>query len=162
MRELEIGRPAPRFALAAALPGGGEEAVNLEALAGKWTVLYAYPKDQTSGCTTEAQEFSALAGRFEALGARVFGISRDSLKSHHAFIVKKELAVALLSDPSGETLKALGGWGMKTHCGKTCEGVIRSTVLVGPDLAVAARWAKAQSKGHAAQVLAKLEELARS
>lgn len=160
MQEPETGAPAPGFELTAALPGGGEEAVSLESLAGKWTVLYVYPKDQTSGCTVEAQEFSALAERFAALGARVFGVSKDSLKSHHNFIAKKELAVALLSDPTAATLKALGGWGVKTNCGKTCEGTIRSTVIVGPDLRVAARWAKAQSKGHAALVLAKLEELA--
>lgn len=155
------GDPAPGFTLTAALPGGGEEAVGLESLAGRWTVLYAYPKDQTSGCTTEAQEFTALAERFEALGARVLGVSRDSLKAHHAFIAKKELGVGLLSDPSTGTLKAMGSWGLKTQCGKTCEGTIRSTLLVGPDLRVAARWAKAPSKGHAAQVLAKLEELVR-
>ncbi|GFK95882.1 Putative peroxiredoxin bcp [Fundidesulfovibrio magnetotacticus] len=155
------GEPAPAFTLTAALPGGGEETVSLESLAGRWTVLYAYPKDQTSGCTTEAQEFTALADRFEALGARVLGVSRDSLKAHHAFIAKKDLGVALLSDPSTETLRALGSWGLKTQCGKTCEGTIRSTLLVGPDLKVAARWAKAASKGHAAQVLEKLEELVR-
>jgi len=90
----------------------------------------------------------------------VFGLSKDSLKSHHGFIAKQGISVPLLSDPSTEAIKALGGWGVKKLYGKESEGVIRSTVLVGPDGTVAARWPKAPSKGHAEAVLAGLRELA--
>lgn len=90
----------------------------------------------------------------------VFGLSKDSIKSHHGFIAKHGVGVPLLSDPSTEVIKALGGWGVKKLYGKESEGVVRSTVLVAPDGTVAARWPKAPSKGHAAEVLARLRELA--
>lgn len=88
-------------------------------------------------------------------------MSKDSIKSHHGFIAKQGIKVALLSDPGADTIKALGGWGIKKMYGKESEGVVRSTVLIAPDLTVARRWPKAPSKGHAAEVLAALEGLAR-
>jgi len=90
----------------------------------------------------------------------VFGLSKDSLKSHHGFIARHGVGVPLLSDPPAEVIKALGGWGVKKLYGKESEGVVRSTVLVAPDGTAAARWPKAPSKGHAAEVLARLRELA--
>lgn len=160
MTAIQEGAKAPDFTLTAALPGGGEQAVSLSSLGGRWVVVYIYPKDSTPGCTVEAQEFTALADEFKALGAEVFGLSKDSLKSHHGFMAKQSLGVALLSDPSVETLKALGGWGEKKVCGKACEGVLRSTLLVAPDGTVARHWPKAPSKGHAREVLDTLKELA--
>lgn len=108
----------------------------------------------------EALEFSELNPRFEALGAKVYGLSRDSMQSHAGFAAKKDLTTPLLSDPGLTLIKALGGWGVKKAYGKESEGVIRSTVLVGPDGVVVRRWPKASSAGHAAEVLAALEELA--
>lgn len=107
----------------------------------------------------EALEFSERMGEFSRLGAEVYGLSKDSLKSHHGFIAKQGLKVPLLSDPATEALKGLGAWGVKKLYGKESEGVVRSTVLIGPDKVVAKRWAKAASKGHAAEVLAVLETL---
>ncbi|WP_243438954.1 peroxiredoxin [Fundidesulfovibrio soli] len=160
MSSLETSAPAPKIELDALLPTRDEKRLSLADMAGKWVVAYIYPKDSTPGCTVEAQEFTALAGEFEKLGAVVWGISRDSIKAHRNFMGKNGLGVALLSDPSLETIKALGGWGTKKVCGKECEGVIRSTVLVGPDGTVARRWPKASSKGHAQEVLDALRELA--
>ncbi len=160
MQDALVGAKAPGFELETAGPGGAQGRVSLAGLAGTWTVVYIYPKDSTPGCTTEAKEFTELLPRFQALGARVLGLSRDSLKAHRNFIDKQGLGLELASDPSLETLKALGGWGTKTVCGKSCEGVIRSTLLIAPDGTVARRWPKAPSKGHAAEVLAALAELA--
>lgn len=97
---------------------------------------------------------------FEAAGARVYGLSKDSLKSHHAFMAKHGLSVPLLSDTSCTILRSLGGWGMKKVYGKESEGVIRSTLLIDPSGNVAARWPKAASKGHAQEVLESLRVLA--
>jgi peroxiredoxin Q/BCP len=108
----------------------------------------------------EALEFSELIPRFEALGARVYGLSRDVMKSHAAFIGKKGLRTPLLSDPELALIKALGAWGVKKAYGRESEGVVRSTVLAGPGGVVAKRWPKASSAGHAAEVLAALEALA--
>ena len=159
MSQMPIGRQAPDFSLKAALPDGREQEVSLAGYSGKWLVLYFYPKDNTAGCTVEAQEFSSLAPEFAALGAVVLGVSRDSLKSHQGFIAKKQLAVTLLSDPQTEVLGAYGAWGEKKNYGKTSLGTIRSTVLIDPQGKVAAHWPQAKSKGHAAQVLEALVKL---
>jgi peroxiredoxin Q/BCP len=108
----------------------------------------------------EALEFSERAPQFAQAGAKVFGLSKDSLKSHHGFIAKKGLTVPLLSDPSTEAIKALGAWGVKKLYGKESEGVVRSTVLVAPDGTVARHWPKAASAGHAQEVLDAVRDLA--
>lgn len=133
--------------------------VTAAGLRGHWTVIYAYPKDNTPGCTTEACDFRDAWARVEALGARVYGISKDSVKSHQGFIAKQGLPFRLLSDPEAKLLKALGAYGRKVMYGKEMEGIIRSTFLVDPTGAIRKAWPKVSVKGHVQAVLEALEAL---
>ncbi|GAB7078586.1 peroxiredoxin [Megalodesulfovibrio paquesii] len=151
-----IGQPAPAFDL----PSGDGSRVSLASLRGQWAVLYLYSKDNTSGCTTEAVEFTELLPQFEALGATVLGLSKDSVASHAKFATKHNLGVRLLADESLETIKAYDAWKEKTMCGKKCMGTVRSTVLIDPEGRVAAYWPKvAKSAGHAQKVLEELQKI---
>jgi len=152
------GTPLPPFAL----QDDQGQTVTPKELAGAWTVIYAYPKDATPGCTQEACDFRDNWARVRAAGARVYGISKDSLKSHQSFIAKQELPFRLLSDPDTSLLKALGAFGRKVMYGKETEGIIRSTFLVDPAGIVRHVWPKVSVKGHVDAVLAKLEELQRN
>jgi len=149
------GSKAPDFAL----PDQEGKLHRLSDYAGRWVVLYFYPKDNTPGCSQEARDFSALQGRFEALGAVVLGVSKDSVESHRRFATKLGLRFPLLADPETETLRAYGAWGKKKLYGKEYEGTIRSTVLIDPEGRVARVWPKVRVKGHAEEVLAELERL---
>ena len=153
---LKIGEKAPAFALA---DQDGKK-LSVGSLAGRWVVLYFYPKDDTPGCTAEACEFTSALKDFEKLGACVMGISPDSPDSHLKFIRKHKLKLTFLSDPEHKVLSAYGAWGKKSMYGRTFEGVIRSTVLVDPAGKIAAHWPKVKPAGHAEQVRATLEELA--
>ncbi len=133
--------------------------VTERSLLGRWTVLYAYPKDNTPGCTQEACDFRDRWERLQALGAQVYGISKDSVKSHQGFIAKQQLPFRLLSDPELVLLKGLGAYGRKVMYGKEMEGIIRSTFLVDPDGRVRKTWPKVSVKGHVQQVLDALEAL---
>ena len=113
MAELDAGAKAPDFEMA-----GEGGAIRLSDFAGRALVLYFYPKDDTSGCTKEAQAFSALAADFAASGAAVLGVSKDSVASHAQFIAKYGLAVPLASDPDGATLEAYGAWVEKSMYGR--------------------------------------------
>jgi thioredoxin-dependent peroxiredoxin len=126
---------------------------NVAAYFGKKLVLYFYPKDDTSGCTKEAQEFSALIGDFEKAGAAIVGISKDSEKSHAKFIGKYDLKVELGSDEAGAACEAFGTWVEKSMYGKKYMGIERSTFLIGADGKVARIWRKVKVPGHAAEVL---------
>ncbi len=128
-------------------------------LEGRWTVLYAYPKDSTPGCTTEACDFRDNFARVKQLGAQVFGISRDSLKSHQNFIAKQELPFRLLSDPDKALLAPLGAFGKKIMYGKEVEGIIRSTFLIDPKGIIRHAWPKVSVKGHVDEVLEVLKGL---
>lgn len=153
---LNVGDKAPAFCLSAA----GRADVRLEDYAGKWLVVYFYPKDDTPGCTTEALEFTALLPEFRALGAEVVGISKDSVAAHEKFAAKHNLEVTLLSDGDKAALEAYGAWREKTSYGKTAMGVVRSTYLLDPQGVVRAAWPKmAKAEGHAAVVLAELRRL---
>jgi len=153
------GDPAPDFSL----PDADGRIHSLADYAGKWLVLYFYPKDSTSGCTTEAVEFSGLLPRFAALGAVVVGVSKDKPGSHRKFIDKHELTVTLLSDPELATLSAYGAWREKKVCGKACVGTVRSTFLIDPKGTVRKAWGQvAKAAGHAELALAALTELAGS
>lgn len=149
------GKKAPPFSL----PDQDGDTVRLKDLRGRWVVLYFYPKDGTPGCTTEAKDFTSRAKAFEKAGAVVLGVSPDSPQRHSQFRDKHRLRVRLLSDPEANVLKSYGAWGWKQLYGRAFEGVIRSTFLIKPDGRIAASWPKVKVKGHAQEVLAKLQEL---
>ena len=144
-----IGEDAPDFTLPR--DGGGD--VTLAGLKGKPVVIYFYPKDDTSGCTKEAIEFTGLGAEFEAAGAVVLGVSRDPVASHDKFKAKHELGVTLLSDEDGAVCEAYGVWVEKSMYGRKYMGIERATWLVGPDGKVAQVWRKAKATGHAKAVL---------
>ena len=116
-------------------------------------VIYFYPKDDTPGCTREAQDFSALAADFAAAGTSLMGISKDSAASHGKFIAKHALTVSLASDEDGSACDAFGVWGEKQMYGKTYMGVERATFLFGADGTLVKAWRKVKVPGHAAAVL---------
>lgn len=120
---------------------------------GKPLALYFYPKDDTSGCTREAQDFSALAGEFERAGAMVVGVSRDPMRRHERFIDKYGLTVPLASDEEGAISDAFGTWVQKSMYGRKYMGMERSTFLISPDGKVLREWRKVKVPGHAREVL---------
>ena len=130
------------FAPAFTLKNQQGEPVSLEDFHGRWSVLYFYPKDFTSGCTKEAIDFTERKADFEALGAVVLGVSPDSPERHRRFIEKNGLEITLLSDEERGVLKAYGAWGIKKNYGKETEGVIRSTFLIDPEGRIQEIWRK--------------------
>jgi thioredoxin-dependent peroxiredoxin len=152
---LEVGDQAPDFTL---LDQDGEE-VSLSSFAGAPVLVYFYPKDDTSGCTTQACGIRDQWAEFEAAGAVVLGISPDPVDSHRFFAAKHELPHRLLADTEKEVIKGYGAWGTKSMYGREYEGVIRSSVLVGAHGSVAAVWPKIQPKQHADAVLRAIKEL---
>jgi thioredoxin-dependent peroxiredoxin len=127
---------------------------------GQPLVLYFYPKDDTSGCTREAQDFTALAGDFRKAGVKVIGVSRDPMKSHEKFIGKYDLAVPLVSDEDGRISDAFGTWVQKSMYGRKYMGMERATYLIGADGRVLKAWRKVKVPDHAQQVLSAGKELA--
>jgi peroxiredoxin Q/BCP len=152
---MEIGTYAPDFC---AVDTHGEERC-LADYRGKWVVLYFYPKDNTSGCTLEAMEFTATKADLAAMGAEVIGVSADSEESHQRFTDKHGLDVTLLSDPDHQVLGPYGAWAEKRMYGRTFMGIVRSTVLIDPEGKVAHHWPKVKAKGHAAEVKERLAQL---
>lgn len=152
---LAVGSVAPAFALPA--PGG--QVVSLAEMKGRKVVVYFYPKDDTSGCTKEAQEFTALKAEFDAADTSVVGISPDSAVSKDKFKRKYGLDVALAADESKTTLEAYGVWAEKSMYGKKYMGVERTTFLVDRDGTVARIWPKVKVPGHAQEVLAAAQAL---
>ncbi|HEX2804379.1 MAG TPA: peroxiredoxin [Sphingomicrobium sp.] len=120
---------------------------------GKPLVLYFYPKDDTSGCTREAQDFTALAADFGKAGAEIVGVSRDPMKRHEKFIGKYDLKVPLASDEDGRISDAFGTWVQKSMYGRKYMGMERSTFLIGADGRVVKEWRKVKVPGHAEEVL---------
>ena len=120
---------------------------------GQPLVLYFYPKDDTSGCTREAQDFTALTGDFAKAGVKVVGVSRDPMKSHEKFIGKYGLSVPLVSDEDGRISEAFGTWVEKSMYGRKYMGMERATYLIGADGRVRKAWRKVKVPGHAAEVL---------
>ncbi|MDR1608146.1 MAG: peroxiredoxin [Deltaproteobacteria bacterium] len=152
---LEAGQPFPDFALT----DQDEKPFARKNLLGHWSVVYFYPKDNTSGCTLEAKEFTCLVDKFQEKKTLVVGVSPDSPKSHANFIAKQELGLKLLSDPEKELLQAAGVWRLKKVCGRESYGVVRSTFLLDSKGVIQQIWDKVKAKGHAEAVLAKLAEL---
>ncbi len=152
---IAVGQPFPAFRLQDDQGGWVTEA----ALRGGWTIMYAYPKDSTPGCTTEACDFRDRRDRWLGHGAQVLGISKDSLASHRKFVENQGLTFRLLSDPGLDLLKALGAYGTKMMYGKETQGIIRSTFLVDPEGVLRHTWPKVSVKGHVDEVLETLERL---
>lgn len=148
MTDVTEGAAAPEFDLETA-----DGRVRSADLRGRTVVLYFYPKDDTSGCTKEAQDFTALAGEFEAAGATVIGVSKDSVASHRKFAGKYDLTVTLASDPEGEVVERFGSWVEKSMYGRKYMGIDRSTFLIDGEGVVRRVWRKVKITGHAAEVL---------
>ena len=148
MPELKAGDAAPDFTL----PTDKGE-VSLKDLKGKSVVLYFYPKDDTSGCTLEARDFTAHLKDFEKAGAVVIGVSKDSVKSHGKFRAKYDLAHELASDETGEMIERYGVWVEKSMYGRKYMGIERATFLIGADGRIKHVWRKVKTTGHAEDVL---------
>lgn len=153
---VEPGQPVPDFTL----PRDGGGSLGPADFRGRKLVVYFYPKDDTSGCTTEALAFTARLAEFETADTAVVGISRDSVKSHDRFREKHALGVALLSDESGAVCEAFGVWTEKSMYGRKFMGIERSTFLVDRDGIIARAWRGVKVPGHVDAVLAAAETLA--
>ena len=146
---MNIGDKMPTFSVA-------DQHGNLvtdQQLLGKKTIIYFYPKDSTPGCTTEACNLRDNYERMLAEGYQVFGVSKDSIKSHQNFIAQNNLPFPLLSDPSTEMLQAFGAWGEKKMCGKTCIGTLRKTFVFDEKGILTQVIEKVDTKNHAEQIL---------
>jgi thioredoxin-dependent peroxiredoxin len=153
--ELISGAPAPPFDLAA--DGGGR--ARLGDFAGKKVVLYFYPKDDTSGCTKDAEGFSAAAAAFAEAGCVVIGVSKDSVASHDRFKTKYALNLILASDPEGAVVEAYGAWVEKSMYGRKYMGIDRSTFLIDGEGRLAQVWRKVKVPGHVEAVLKAVQNL---
>ncbi|MDL2340664.1 MAG: peroxiredoxin [Pseudomonadota bacterium] len=147
------GDKAP--AISAAASDGSTVAIGAP---GTKLVLYFYPKDDTSGCTREAQDFTALAGEFERAGAKIAGVSRDPMTKHDKFIGKYGLKVPLIADEDGTISDAFGTWIQKSMYGRKYMGMERSTFLIDKDGRVLKAWRKVKVPNHAQDVLAAARE----
>jgi len=160
---VEKGNTAINFTL----PDKNNKQISLDDFKGKWVVLYFYPKDNTSGCTKEAIDFTELKNDFKNLNAEIIGISPDSPDSHRKFEEKHKLDIILLSDQEKNALRQYGAWGKKKNYGREYEGVIRSTFLISPSGEIKEVWknvkVRKKKKGgeekHAEAVLKTLEGL---
>lgn len=145
---INVGDPAPSFQL-----NDQHGTVHtLQQYAGRWVVLYFYPKDDTPGCTKEACSFRDDRANLEALGASVLGVSADDTASHAAFSSKYSLNFPLLADPDRQCITAYGAWGKKNMYGKEYEGVMRYTYLISPAGQIAHIWKKVNTEEHAQEV----------
>ncbi|HWF01197.1 MAG TPA: peroxiredoxin [Caulobacteraceae bacterium] len=151
---LDVGDTAPDFSLA-----GDTGAIALADFKGRVVVLYFYPKDDTSGCTSEAQAFTAAAGDLAKAGAVVIGVSKDSVASHAKFRAKYDLAPMLGADTDGQVVERYGVWVEKSMYGRRYMGIERATFLIDRAGAIARIWRKVKVGGHAAEVLAAVQAL---
>ncbi len=151
----EISQPAPDFTL----PSTGGDDVTLSALKGQPVVLFFYPRDDTPGCTKESVGFSESREDFAAAGAKVFGISKDSMASHEKFATKRSLEIPLLSDENGTACEDYGVWKEKNMYGKKYMGIERTTFLIAADGTIAKIWNKVKVPGHVDDVLESVRAL---
>lgn len=149
MSEISIGSKVPDFTLHAT----GDQQIRLKKLKGKNVVLYFYPKDSTPGCTTEGHEFSELYAEFQKLDTEVFGISRDSIKSHENFKAKQNFPFDLLSDEDEALCQMFDVIQEKNMYGKKVMGIERSTFLIDTKGVLRQEWRKVKAAGHATEVL---------
>ena len=155
MVEIIEGSKSPAFAMTAS----DGAAVSSGALKGRKVVLYFYPKADTPGCTSEGQDFTALAAEFAAANAVVIGVSRDTVKKLERFKAKYDFDLVLASDEAGAVTEAWGVWGEKTLYGRTYMGIERATFLTDGEGVVRRVWRKVKVKGHAAEVLEAVQTL---
>lgn len=155
MTKVTEGDIAPDFTL----PTNGDGSFTLSEQKGSPVILFFYPKDDTSGCTREAIEFSAHIDAFEKLGCVIAGMSPDPVKKHDKFIAKHELTTMLISDEEKTTLDAYGVWIEKSMYGKKYMGVNRTTLLIDGEGKIAKAWVKVKVPGHVEEVLATAQEL---
>jgi peroxiredoxin Q/BCP len=151
----DIGDAAPEISL----PRDGGETVTLSDLKPKSVVVYFYPKDDTPGCTKEAQAFSELAAAFDSENTVILGISKDSVAKHEKFVKKYDLGVILLSDEAGDVCERYGTWVEKSMYGKTYMGIERSTFLIDGTGTIRQVWRKVKVPGHAEAVLEAVKAL---
>jgi len=151
----ETGENAPDFTL----PRDGGGKISLTDFRGHPVVLYFYPRDDTPGCTTEGKDFTAAADDFQAEGATVLGVSKDSVADHDKFRDKHGLSVILLSDEEGDVCETYGVWGEKKMYGKTFMGIERATFLIDGKGQIVRAWRKVKVPGHVDEVLAAVKEL---
>ena len=151
----DVNDPSPDFTL----PRDGGESVSLSDLKGSAVVLFFYPRDDTSGCTKESIGFSEALDDFTAAGAKVFGISKDSVVSHEKFITKRALTVPLLSDENDSVCEAYDVWKEKSMYGKKFMGIERSTFLIDAEGKIAQVWRKVKVPGHVDAVLEAVKAL---
>ena len=144
------GSKAPVFTL----PRDGGGSVSLADFAGRKLVLYFYPRADTPGCTREAIDFSRLRAEFHKAGTEIVGVSADPVDAQDKFKKKHDLTIALLSDPTRKMLEAYGAWGEKSMYGKKFMGILRTTLLIGPDRRIARIWRNVKVAGHAEEALA--------
>jgi peroxiredoxin Q/BCP len=144
----------PPFLLAGIDQTGEEKNYSLESFTEyDQIILYFYPKDNTPGCTTQAQDFTALQEKFSEKNIKIIGVSPDSIKAHSNFIEKKELSLLLLSDPEKKLIEPIDAWGEKTNYGKKYFGLIRSTFLIDPKSGeIIESWKNVRAKGHVQRV----------
>ena len=152
---LEAGKAAPAFTLKEA---DGDK-LSLAGFKGKYLVVYFYPRDDTPGCTLEAQGFNKALGQLDKLGAAVIGVSKDDLPSHCKFRDKYGLKFPLLSDPDGKVIEKYGAWGEKNMYGKKSMGIVRTTVIISPEGKVAKVFPKVRVNGHVEAVVDAIKEL---
>jgi len=160
---IEIGKKAPDFCLY----NQNNKKIKLKSFKDQWVILYFYPKDNTSGCTKEAIDFTALINKFKKKNAVILGVSPDGIDSHKKFKEKNKLGIELLSNPEKTVLKKYDAWGIKKNYGKEYEGVIRSTILISPEGVIKEIWRKVKVRvkkkdreiKHAEKVFEKLGEI---
>lgn len=152
---LEIGSLAPDFSCV----NQDNDVLTLADFKGQNVVLYFYPRDNTPGCTTEANDFKTAIGLFEALNTVVIGVSKDSVKSHTNFICKHDLPFNLLSDQDLDVIKAYDVWQLKKNYGKESMGIVRSTFLIDQEGILRQAWTKVRVKGHVESVLEAIKAL---
>ncbi len=151
MKEKEL---APNFKI----PSSNNEEFELKKNKNKFLIIYFYPRDNTSGCTDEAKDFSKLYKEFKKLNCEIIGISKDSIESHKKFISKFKIPFQLLSDEKIIVLKKYGAWGEKSMYGKKFMGIKRTTVLINPKGKITKIWSNVKVKDHAKEVLNCLKE----
>ena len=156
VKEISLNDKVPSFSLEATRVNTCRDSD----LLGQWTVLFIYPKDNTSGCTREAREFNERFSEFESAGLRIFGVSKDTIASHTSFSKKLNLQFPLISDPQTQLIQSLNAWKEKSMYGKKYMGAERSTFLINKTLTVKYIWRKVKVAGHVDEVFDRYQELA--